>query len=330
MKNNSFITNRSINDGLKIYKSRIDDCHLFYSKYKSKLVKRNCPVCKSNLLKETGRFHNTFTIMSCKRCMTEFVNPSPSIECLNDYYANGASNQLIRDLLSSRAKSKKSDNIFEDRIAVLDKHVRSFNKKKVRILEIGCNSGFFLEKVREEFKDRVVCFGLDLDPEASKTAREKGLDVKCGNIETHIFHSKEKFDIIMHFELIEHLIDPTSFLLSCREHLESENSYMIFTTPNSLGLDQQAICYNFNNRMIAHSIFPPMHLNSFNTINISYLLLSNGFSIDSIATPGRLDVDIINVHSEFDTIPYPFDRLTTISSDMKSIVQDLICRLKSK
>ncbi|WP_218837282.1 hypothetical protein, partial [Helicobacter pullorum] len=97
-----------------------------------------------------------------------------------------------------------------------------------------------------------------------------------------------KFDFIVHYELIEHLVNPSLFMNIIKENLKI-NGMTIFTTPNILGLEAQAIGYN-EERLQVHSVFPPMHLNSFSTQNILYFSIINGFKLKNLDTPGNLDV----------------------------------------
>ena len=59
------------------------------------------------------------------------------------------------------------------------------------------------------------------------------------------------------------------------------------TTLNGLGFDIQQLWEQ------SKSISPPHHLNFYNTKSISLLLESSGFEIVEIATPGKLDWDIV-------------------------------------
>lgn len=103
-----------------------------------------------------------------------------------------------------------------------------------------------------------------------------------------------KFDIIVHFELIEHLIDPNSFIKSIYENL-NQGGLCIFTTPNALGLDSLAIHYN-KTRFMAGGIYPPMHINAFSTQNILLFAYRNNFKLKSVETPGKFDMSLLSIH----------------------------------
>ena len=101
----------------------------------------------------------------------------------------------------------------------------------------------------------------------------------------------EKYDLIIHFELHEHLRDPFAFMLSVHKLLLDDGLHH-FCTPNMLGFDNVAIGYN-GFRPLAHGIFPPMHLHSFTTQNIIHFSIRSGFKVAQLDTPGNFDVDIV-------------------------------------
>ena len=114
--------------------------------------------------------------------------------------------------------------------------------------------------------------------------------------EDFVGKSQQSFDLILHFELIEHLHNPFEFCCALYKLLNKEG-LMYFHTPNSLSLDNQAMNYN-DFRPLAHGIFPPMHLNAFTTQNVSHFLIRSGFNVRKIETPGNFDVDIVRQFCE--------------------------------
>jgi len=262
------------------------------------------------------------------RCASLFVNPCPGPDALEDYYSNCLCNALNRKLWEKRKKKKSSAYILDERIRVLEQLFKKITQKPVRILEVGSGSGTFLERIRTLFPGQdMELLGVDLDRNAAALARDKGLNVVHGNIESMISDKRKRFQIIMHFELIEHLVHPIEFLSHCFKLLDRDG-FLLFTTPNGDGLDNMSIGYNYPDRMMAHSLYPPMHLNSYNTKNIYHLLLSQGYKIVQISTPGRLDVDIISVHDS-PLIDPIYRWVVPLPEEIRSAVQDLISRLNA-
>ena len=190
---------------------------------------------------------------------------------------------------------------------------------------MGCHSGSFLYEIYELLKTRgissfVDLVGIDIDKSAIDSAISPKLNLFHSSAEEFIKEKYEKFDLVMHFELIEHLHDPFMFCKALNELL-SDQGLMYFHTPNAIGLDNQALSYN-DFRPIAHGIFPPMHLNAFTTQNVGHFLIRAGFKVREITTPGNFDVDIICQFVE-DNSPYSLLKNISSESDL-AIVQSLI------
>jgi SAM-dependent methyltransferase len=95
------------------------------------------------------------------------------------------------------------------------------------ILDIGCGTGFFLEKARERFKTA----GLDLAPLAVQYCAERGLaDVHVGTAADLARVSDHRYDGIFFLDVLEHLDDPAAALREARELL-TENGRLFVTVP---------------------------------------------------------------------------------------------------
>ena len=330
-KYHSFLENRSVNDAEKIFKQRLSDAKYIYKKYSKDFVTRSCPYCDSSQYKKVDEFHKMYDICKCRKCNSSFVNPVPPIEAISDYYENCKCNRQLSQVIKNRYNS--NDFINDDRVqlvcAQIDKIV-NLKKTKISILEVGCNNGAFLSKLQlvldQKYKScSFEIDGVDIDSDAIKNPVNHELNLMHGFAEDISDTKTNKYDLIIHFELIEHLIDPISFVNSIYKMLQSEG-IMIFTTPNILGLDNQALGYN-NTRYLAHALFPPMHLNAFSTQNIVHFLATNGFMIDEIETPGMLDIDILNLCAdEIDNSI--FQSIANLDQDMRALIQEFLVEMK--
>ena len=274
---------------------------------------------------EADDFHGSYKIKRCNTCSSHSVNPAPNEEALNDYYNNGKCNLLLDDLLKARYK-KTADFILDDRIKIVLDLIGGINKGDVNLLEIGCSSGTFLAKLKhfiaEKFPDkRILLAGIDIDANAIQSCVDKELELTVANAETFARSAVGKYDIIVHFELIEHLIDPFSFMTNLHKLLTT-NGCMLFTTPNAGGLEMMASGYN-DFRLLAHSIFPPMHLNAFSVANMTHFAIRCGFQVMEISTPGKLDIDMLTVCAD-DIDNDGLKRLTTLDEETKGLIQYLV------
>jgi 2-polyprenyl-3-methyl-5-hydroxy-6-metoxy-1,4-benzoquinol methylase len=85
-----------------------------------------------------------------------------------------------------------------------------------RVLDVGCGSGAFLELAVSAGWDAV---GLEVDPEAVRSAQSRGLDVRQGEIDT-LLGSGERFTVITVSHVLEHVHEPLRLLKACRALLE--------------------------------------------------------------------------------------------------------------
>lgn len=328
----SFSANRSSEDAEKVYAQRIEDATYIYNKHHQSFAPRNCPACDSGRSTRKDTFHGMYGIDQCDVCGSSFVNPAPSIDALADYYENCLCNRQLSKIIKARYDS--NDFINDERVQLILKVVEQILQSKgadrtLKILEVGCNNGAFLSKLRQALEaayagEKFELYGVDIDPVAINNPVDEQLNLFHGFAEEIAKEHQNTYDIVLHFELIEHLINPKLFVASVHEMLGS-NGKMIFTTPNFLGLDNQALSYN-GMRYLAHAIFPPMHINAFSTKNMSHFLISNHFAVEEIATPGKLDVDMLCQCVDYlqDEL---FKDITALDEQTRALLQQLAVRM---
>jgi len=331
MKYTRFSENRTIEEGRKIFESRINDAKIIYDKFGSDFQCRPCPICGQDEYINLEKFINRYDICKCKICNSEYVNPVPSIDALSYYYNKCENNRLFSKL---NLKRQKKDFRLNSRIDFIKKFVEKIisrrNEERINILEIGCNNGTFLSLLNEFIssigaQSKIDLYGIDIDKSVIENTADRSLNLHVLPAE-QIEELNIKFDMILHFELIEHLRDPVSFINSIYENL-FDGVFVIFTTANSLGLEIKAIGYN-KTRLLAHSIFPPMHLNAFNTQNILLFANKNKFKLRTIETPGKMDMDLLTTVSD-ELEDENLKEISLMDEKTKAYFQYLTCYLDS-
>jgi len=153
--------------------------------------------------------------------------------------------------------------------------------KNKKILDIGCighkikhfNSDSSLHSFLKKHSKKVT--GMDYLKKEVSILRKKGHDVIYGNAED--FDFKQKYELIIAGELIEHLNNPGNFLKSAKRSIK-KNGSIIITTPNT---------FSFRN-LIFSLLFvdPPVnseHTMYFDPITLKRLIENNGLKIKSSA-----------------------------------------------
>lgn len=260
---------------LKLVAEDIKDLFDFKS-----FVKIDCPACGGR--KFIFEFEQLgFKYVSCRDCLTLFVNPRPSLEMLKRFYSDSSSaNYFVNEFFKPVAEVRR-EKIFKERAK---RARRVLGACKGRIIgDIGAGFGIFLEELREILPDNRY-IAIEPSPDMAQICMSKNLEVKHMCLEE--MDKTERFDLLTAFELFEHLFDPASFLKKVYEHLRP-GGYLYITTLNGRGFDIQLLWER------SKSLTPPHHLDFFNPSSAGILLEKTGFEVLEISTPGRLDWDIV-------------------------------------
>lgn len=103
------------------------------------------------------------------------------------------------------------------------------------VLEIGTGSGFFLDFAKESFPNSRFS-GVEYDQRLLKETLSRAPYAKViqGNAENFDL-GKGRYDLVVSFQVIEHLYNPSAMLENVRSHLKPGGIFLV-TTPNLSGL----------------------------------------------------------------------------------------------
>ena len=199
-------------------------------------------------------------------------------------------------------------------------------------MEVGCNSGSFLAELKQELQRQKIyelCTlqGIDIDAKAVQKSVDPELNLFAVSAEEFVKNNYLEFDLVVHFELIEHLVDPFNFMISINDLLK-ESGFHYFHTPNANGMDNVALDFN-STRLLAHGIFPPMHINAFTVENIIHSSLRSGFKVISVGTPGMLDVDMVKLMTHEMDAKQTFSKISDFSDSQLATIQSWLVALKA-
>ena len=136
-----------------------------------------------------------------------------------------------------------------------DEHGLAFEniKPNDKVLEIGCNSGKFLEEVAKITRN---IQGLEFNALAAERARQKGFEITGESIEKHADENAEKYDVVCAFQVLEHVTEIRSFVTASLKSLK-KNGKLIFSVPNNEPYFQRFGKYEVLN-------LPPHHVGLWN------------------------------------------------------------------
>ncbi len=153
-------------------------------------------------------------LYKCRDCHLYFKYPIPSKEQLDELYRNG-NPQTWQYRLKDRLD-------WQVAIEFISKHM-----SKGTILDIGCWNGEFLSNVTAGWK----CYGTEINPLASNSARNKGVEIISDDFD-RLISLHYKFDVVTAFDVIEHTKDPLNFVMMTSK-IMNENGLMVMSTGNT-------------------------------------------------------------------------------------------------
>lgn len=178
-----------------------------------------CPICDSNEIKKKfndDRYH--YSIYKCRRCRLLFKDTKEII----NYESLDIDAYKIYDF------SRKSE--VEEIIKIIKHCYSSDNFSKISILEIGSGSGSLLNEFRSfGFKN---LYGV----EPSKVACEYSINAYNINVINGYFNReiiKEKCDIILLYDVLEHLLNPHELIEEISKYMEKSTLLIIKTGDNN-------------------------------------------------------------------------------------------------
>jgi 2-polyprenyl-3-methyl-5-hydroxy-6-metoxy-1,4-benzoquinol methylase len=101
----------------------------------------------------------------------------------------------------------------------------------MKLLEVGCAHGEFLEKIQKQKKVHVV--GLELNKTAVDLAQKKGLDVFVELVEVHAKNHYEEYDVVCSYQVLEHITDIHTFIEGSLQCLKKDGLLIIGVPNNS-------------------------------------------------------------------------------------------------
>ncbi len=162
---------------------------------------------------------------------------------------------------------------------------------KARILDIGCNTGYIMHRLKEWGYNSV---GVDANPSAVKTARSFGMEVLEGRFEAGMFE-EESFDVIITRSVLEHALDPLT-LLHTMDTILKPGGILAVEVPNIGNVFRRAAFGGFSFHHVFYWTTPTLRY----AISLQGLELLGGYEGSYIAQFGK---KVEKGEREFDPVP---------------------------
>jgi SAM-dependent methyltransferase len=158
----------------------------------------------------------------CNRCQLKFFYPL-----------------MVGDEFFYNSLQKKGWYYVDDKAEYLEakKHI----KKTDKVLEVGCGKAAFVK-----FLQTKKYVGLDTSAKAKEMALKDGVAIECESVKDYAAKNLNKFDVVVSFQVLEHVTDPDSFIKAKIDALKvggkliiavpSEDSFLKYATNNILNM----------------------------------------------------------------------------------------------
>ena len=227
-----------------------------------------CPLCGSSSCtvdrtlcdRVAGTTDALFALVKCDRCGLLRLHPRPTDAVLDAAYPDDYA-PFNRPGLSGRAKR------FLERKGVRD--IWTYLQPPRAILDVGCAGGELLDLIRSAGNDDV--HGLEPDSHAANLARERGIEVTEGYLET-AGYPPERFSTILLDHVLEHVNDPDIFMAEVSRILIGGGAVVIWI-PNV----ESCAARLLQDYWIGYDA--PRHLTTFGTSTLARLLGKHNFRV---------------------------------------------------
>jgi 2-polyprenyl-3-methyl-5-hydroxy-6-metoxy-1,4-benzoquinol methylase len=171
---------------------------------------------------------------------------------------------------------KRCRQVFERLTAAID----TSSLRGLRLLDVGCDTGTFLECAAQQFG--IVPVGLDVASRSVSTCLSAGIEAYQATIETAP-ENLTSLRAITAIDVVEHVADPAGFLRALRARL-APGGVVYLETPNirsavyRLG---RALCRVLGGhpRGVFERLFPPQHIQYFTVQSFERLMRDAGFDV---------------------------------------------------
>lgn len=255
------------------------------------IVDADCPLCGSGkrrllldeLIDVEDRVEGRYAISRCEECNLVYLSRRPTEATLPLSYLTGyhvmdpvRRNPIVNFLYDLRLRYRCRG------------FLRSLGGPCVALLEVGCGDGSFVKALDGMMPPECVLTGIDLMVPPMETSPRSRLQLIQGEFEKVEF--PVKYDVVVMFNVLEHLADPLLSLKKIHELLKP-GGLLLGEVPNWESLWRKLFPRHWQGLQI------PRHQTHFDRPSLRKLLGAAGYDLAeerNIFDPGDLSVTLCN------------------------------------
>lgn len=250
----------------------------------------DCPACGSIEVKNHFK-KNNYTYKKCTQCNSLFCSPRPNQKQLDSLYFSSESSNYWSNVFFPSVAEARREKLFKPKALKIAEMIQSKKLNVHSICDVGAGHGLFLHEIQNVLPE-LKLFAIEPDATSAEACRKKNIETLVTTAEGSS-EWKNKFDLVMSSEVIEHVFDLGQFIESVTQ-LVKPGGYCLLTGLGYEGFDILTL------QEKSKAVSPPHHLNFVSVNGYTTLLSRLGFKNIDIWTPGELDVDIV-LNSDFNS-----------------------------
>ena len=216
-----------------------------------------------------------YRLVRCKKCGLVYSNPILASNLLTKLYEKSVVTyeKQVEDLCKTYWRYFMMTSTIR---GVASQHLGGgrTDSSEVKILEIGCGDGFFLEYLKQCGWTNVL--GVEPSRAASlKAPRSLRKRIINSILRPNLF-TKESFDYICTFQTLDHVIDPNQFLQICWQLLKPGGKM--------LAINHDADSWSAKLLGEKSPIIDIEHIYLFNKPTLAAIFAKNGFTVEKVFT----------------------------------------------
>jgi SAM-dependent methyltransferase len=242
-----------------------------------------CPACAADDAEAAfGKYG--FQFQSCRNCRTLYMSPRPTPAVMASYYGSSENYQFWAEHIFPASEAARREKIHRPMLEYIVAACERHGVPRERLVEIGPGFGTFAALAQQSGAFRQV-ITIERTPEMARACRERGLQVIERPMEEVEPSEIGLADLLVSFEVIEHLFDPAEYVRSASRLLRP-GGLLLLTCPNGQGFDTTVLGAE-------SGAVDSEHVNLFNPDSLSGLLRRLDFEVLEVQTPGRLDAELV-------------------------------------
>jgi 2-polyprenyl-3-methyl-5-hydroxy-6-metoxy-1,4-benzoquinol methylase len=225
-----------------------------------------CDACNTEMTPGLDNWHYV-----CKLCGLECSTLNPLINEIDSI------NEIEREKALKPIRENNFDELVFWLTETIPRNQNSESKKK--LLDVGCAHGWFIERAIKYYD----VLGIEPDKAIALHTQERKLPVRCGYF-PEALDLKEKFDIIVFNDVLEHIPDVRTVLQECKSRL-TDRGVVVINAPDNTGALYKVSKtfarigrFSAFNRMWQKGL-PSPHLYYFNNDSINRIANACGFEV---------------------------------------------------